>query len=120
MKYQYETVTGFFLQDDTATDAATFDYTDNYGLKQPSNDSTPPWQAFADKIASLDAEAPSGTSYRVLLFGRHGEGWHNVAEARFGTPAWDVSSRLPLCRSKVLTSPGTLLSPTFLRRNALH
>jgi hypothetical protein len=22
--------------------------------------------------------------------GRHGEGYHNVAEAFYGTPAWDV------------------------------
>jgi hypothetical protein len=28
--------------------------------------------------------------YKVLYMGRHGEGYHNVAEAFYGTPAWDV------------------------------
>jgi broad specificity phosphatase PhoE len=26
----------------------------------------------------------------VLFLGRHGQGWHNVAEAKYGTKAWDV------------------------------
>jgi hypothetical protein len=26
----------------------------------------------------------------VLFLGRHGEGYHNVAEAKYGTAAWDV------------------------------
>jgi broad specificity phosphatase PhoE len=28
--------------------------------------------------------------YKVLFMGRHGEGYHNVAEAYYGTPAWNV------------------------------
>lgn len=27
--------------------------------------------------------------YKVLFLGRHGEGWHNVAESYYGTPAWN-------------------------------
>jgi broad specificity phosphatase PhoE len=37
----------------------------------------------------LTATAPKGTSYKVLVFGRHGEGWHNVEEARVGGKLWD-------------------------------
>lgn len=29
-------------------------------------------------------------SYRLLFLGRHGEGYHNVAEDEYGTEAWDV------------------------------
>jgi broad specificity phosphatase PhoE len=29
-------------------------------------------------------------AFKVLFLGRHGEGWHNVAEAKYGTEAWDV------------------------------
>ncbi|KAF2157691.1 phosphoglycerate mutase family protein [Myriangium duriaei CBS 260.36] len=83
--FQYETVTGFFLQDQSDTDPATFDYTNNFGLVPP-----PSWPAFASRIDALNAAAPQGTSYRVLFLGRHGEGWHNVAESRYGTPAWDA------------------------------
>lgn len=28
--------------------------------------------------------------YKLLYLGRHGEGYHNVAEARYGTLAWDA------------------------------
>lgn len=38
----------------------------------------------------LNKEAPTGTSYKVLFLGRHGDGDHNVAEAFYGTAAWDV------------------------------
>ena len=34
--------------------------------------------------------------YKLLYMGRHGEGYHNVAEAFYGTPAWDVSETEPL------------------------
>ena len=35
-------------------------------------------------------------SYRLLFLGRHGEGYHNVAEDEYGTEAWDVRVSLPL------------------------
>lgn len=38
----------------------------------------------------MNKQAPAGTSYRLLFLGRHGEGDHNVAEAFYGTKAWDV------------------------------
>lgn len=40
-------------------------------------------------MRSLASSAPQGTSYKVLFLGRHGQGWHNVAEAKYGTAAWD-------------------------------
>lgn len=49
------------------------------------------WQRFANKIARLNEEAQDTTSYRLLFLGRHGEGFHNVAEAYYGRDAWDVS-----------------------------
>lgn len=27
----------------------------------------------------------------MIFLGRHGQGWHNVAESKYGTEAWDVS-----------------------------
>lgn len=38
-----------------------------------------------------NANAGDNTAYKVLILGRHGEGYHNVAEREFGTPEWDVS-----------------------------
>ena len=42
-------------------------------------------------MASLEAAKKEGESYKVLFLGRHGQGWHNVAETKYGTKAWDVS-----------------------------
>ncbi len=31
--------------------------------------------------------------YKLLVMGRHGQGFHNAAESYYGTPAWNVSIR---------------------------
>lgn len=46
------------------------------------------WQRFARQVAHLNTIDKSA-SYKVLYLGRHGEGDHNVAEAYYGTAAWD-------------------------------
>lgn len=53
------------------------------------------WQRFEHELGTLNAQAPTGTSYRLLFLGRHGEGVHNVAEAFYGTKAWDVRTLAP-------------------------
>ncbi|KKY20430.1 putative phosphoglycerate mutase family protein [Diplodia seriata] len=98
----YTTVTGYFLQDDPATDPSTFDYTKvNLGLinrTYPSDAAFDPtgqktqWQRFAHHVSELNRNASAngtGVQYKVLIMGRHGEGDHNVAESYYGTPAWD-------------------------------
>ncbi|KAJ5692944.1 hypothetical protein N7462_002367 [Penicillium macrosclerotiorum] len=95
--FSFSTVTGYFLQDDPATDPDTFDYAAvNFGLISRAYDSTPEdhqndtqWQRFAQHIQSLNSTAGPQTRYKVLFLGRHGEGVHNVAERRYGTKAWD-------------------------------
>ncbi|KAK7538880.1 phosphoglycerate mutase [Phyllosticta citricarpa] len=97
--FKYTTVTGFFLQDENSTDAKTFDYSKvNLGLinrTYPTDDSYDPsgkktqWERFAHYVSSLNANAASNEQYKVLIMGRHGEGYHNVAESFYGTPAWD-------------------------------
>jgi broad specificity phosphatase PhoE len=49
------------------------------------------WQRFSAHIRHLVAQDPS---IKVIWLGRHGQGWHNVAETKYGTKAWDV--RIPL------------------------
>ncbi|OJJ33802.1 hypothetical protein ASPWEDRAFT_173235 [Aspergillus wentii DTO 134E9] len=92
-------VEGFFLQDEPTTDPSSFDYVkSNFGLisrsygsdseSDPTGQKTQ-WERFADQINALNRDSPPGTSYRVLYLGRHGEGFHNVAEQRYGTDLWD-------------------------------
>jgi len=49
------------------------------------------WQRFEHKVFRLNRESGRNVQYKVLYMGRHGEGYHNVAEAFYGTPAWNVS-----------------------------
>lgn len=37
----------------------------------------------------MNEEARDGTAIKVFFLGRHGEGWHNVAERSYGTPEWN-------------------------------
>ncbi|KAI1861666.1 uncharacterized protein JN550_010736 [Neoarthrinium moseri] len=95
----YTTVTGFFQQDDAATDPSGFDYTkSNYGLinqtyptdaKFDVDGTKTQWQRFEYYVNTLNVEADSKTQYKVLFFARHGEGYHNAAETFYGTPAWN-------------------------------
>ena len=96
----YTTITGYFLQDETSTNASTFDFkTTNFGLidrSYPYESSTPhrkhnltTWQRFARQVSSLNLHAPHDTEYKVLYMGRHGDGFHNDAQAYYGTPAWN-------------------------------
>ncbi|CEL02939.1 hypothetical protein ASPCAL04101 [Aspergillus calidoustus] len=97
--FHFTTVPGIFLQDDPATDPDTFDYVStNFGLishTYPSDETLDPaspktqWQRLAHYIETLNAYSPPETSYRLLFLGRHGQGLHNVAEARYGTVMWD-------------------------------
>lgn len=50
------------------------------------------WERFDDEVRRLNKESSKDVQYRLLYLGRHGEGWHNVAEAYYGSKAWDVST----------------------------
>lgn len=55
--------------------------------------SKPRWVRFQHWVRALNARESRGSSrtmYKVLFLGRHGQGEHNVAEAYYGTDAWDV------------------------------
>ncbi|PCH39994.1 phosphoglycerate mutase-like protein [Wolfiporia cocos MD-104 SS10] len=85
--YTFSIVTGYFAQDDpNANPAVIGALPSHFGLLDDSADR---WSKFTTRIAELNGSAPSGTMYKVLFLGRHGQGFHNVAEAKYGTEAWD-------------------------------
>lgn len=47
------------------------------------------WQRFEHQVHQLNRQAPRGTEYKLLYLGRHGDGYHNDAQAYYGTPAWN-------------------------------
>ncbi|EKM51431.1 uncharacterized protein PHACADRAFT_200260 [Phanerochaete carnosa HHB-10118-sp] len=83
----YTTIPGFFVQDDPeAVGSAIGALPPRFGLL---DDSPNRWVAFKAKIDELNARAPEGTAYKVFWLGRHGQGYHNLAEAKYGTETWD-------------------------------
>ncbi|KAK7062789.1 putative phosphoglycerate mutase pmu1 [Paramarasmius palmivorus] len=85
----YTAVPGFFIQDNATTaDAASslVFIPPRFGLLDDSDNH---WDELLAKVDRLNCEAEKGTSYKVVIFGRHGQGFHNVAEAKYGTEAWD-------------------------------
>ncbi|KAH9875688.1 hypothetical protein IAQ61_003152 [Plenodomus lingam] len=98
--YEYTVHKGLFLQSEDDTDDASFDFRKhNFGLVDrlyPTDGSTDEegreqWRRFERYIRSLNESVgkEEGRSVKVLLLGRHGQGWHNVAETKYGTRAWD-------------------------------
>ncbi|KAN0108244.1 phosphoglycerate mutase [Hyaloscypha variabilis] len=96
---QYSTVTGYFEQDEPDTDPRGYDFAShNFGLIErkyytdavfdPHHEKSQ-WQRFYFHVDELNAHAAPGVQFKVLYLGRHGEGFHNVAEALYGTKAWD-------------------------------
>ncbi|KAI0712526.1 phosphoglycerate mutase-like protein [Earliella scabrosa] len=84
---EYSIVTGFFAQDDPNADGAAIGpLPARFGLLDDSPDR---WEKFKSRIDELQKSAPAGTQYKVFFFARHGQGFHNVGEAKYGTPEWD-------------------------------
>ena len=92
----YTSLTGYFLQDDPATNASSFSFqATNFGLinrtysgQDGAQAQGTQWQRFAKEVTRLQHESPH-SQIKVLFMGRHGEGYHNAAQAYFGDPAWN-------------------------------
>ncbi|KAJ4404279.1 putative phosphoglycerate mutase pmu1 [Didymella pomorum] len=94
--YRYTVQKGVFLQSEDSTDDTEFGFKkENFGLISRSYPTDTPdtsssiWPRFETYIRSVASSAKPGESYKVLFLGRHGQGWHNVAESKYGTKAWD-------------------------------
>ncbi|RPD62745.1 phosphoglycerate mutase-like protein, partial [Lentinus tigrinus ALCF2SS1-7] len=86
-KREYSIVTGFFAQDHPDADAEAIGaLPPRFGLLDDSPDR---WEKFKARIDALNAAASPGSQYKVFFFSRHGQGFHNVAEAKYGTEVWD-------------------------------
>ncbi|PVF96751.1 phosphoglycerate mutase-like protein [Serendipita vermifera] len=84
-EYRYEVVTGWFMQDQNASQVVEFPA--SFGLLESSSDG---WKKLKEFIAEMNGDnRVPGTIHKVFFFGRHGQGWHNIAESKYGTQAWD-------------------------------
>lgn len=96
--FRFNAPSRYFLPSLSTTDPASFDpATTNFGLiSQPyPSDSTldiinaTDWQRFVHLLHTWNSAAAQGTTYKLLFLSRHGQGYHNLAESYYGTPAWD-------------------------------
>ncbi|KNG51665.1 phosphoglycerate mutase family protein [Stemphylium lycopersici] len=93
--FKYTVQKGSFMQSEDETDDKTFDFKkSNFGLIErsystDSDDKELLWKSFEKYVRSLEAAKKENESFKVLFLGRHGQGWHNVAETKYGTKAWD-------------------------------
>lgn len=101
---QIVTVPGFFVHDDPEADPSTYHYdrpTPGGGvlglLNRPYDIDTngvykTQWQKFEIWLNETNQNSSPNVTYKLIYMGRHGQGEHNVAEAKYGTIKWDVSN----------------------------
>ncbi|KAG2143629.1 histidine phosphatase superfamily [Suillus clintonianus] len=77
----YEAVKGFFVQESGAL-RGQGELPPRFGLIDSSDDR---WKTFRQEIDRLNTSSPANTQYKVIFVGRHGQGFHNVAEGKYGT-----------------------------------
>ncbi|KAF8630862.1 hypothetical protein AX17_005221 [Amanita inopinata Kibby_2008] len=81
---RYEVVKGYFIQD-SHDPAELPPVPPRFGLLDESPER---WQKLQAEIKTLNNSAEVGTSYKLFFLARHGQGFHNVAEEKYGTKAW--------------------------------
>jgi hypothetical protein len=91
----YATISGFFQQDESHT-LLSDAFNDRSGLLDPSDDG---WPRLAASLRQMNQNR--STAYKLFYLARHGQGYHNVAEAVHGTHDWD-------CHWSFLTTDGNL------------
>lgn len=62
-------------------------------------------------IKQLNRKADKYTTYKVIYIARHGQGYHNVAESLYGTPAWNCYWSLLGTDGNITWGPDPLLTP---------
>ncbi|KAF9779231.1 phosphoglycerate mutase, partial [Thelephora terrestris] len=110
----YAYIPGFFAQDDPQADPDVIGaLPDRFGLL----DSNPGhWQRFQLNITALGLEGKPGDSIKVFFLGRHGQGYHNAAQAKYGMSAWDDHwSRLD-GDGEIVWGPDSFLTPLGIQQ----
>ena len=61
----------------------------SYPNESPSDLNKTQWSRFTAHLNRMNTEAPPNTEYKLLFLSRHGQGYHNVAETKYGRKAWN-------------------------------
>ncbi|KAH7108332.1 phosphoglycerate mutase-like protein [Auriculariales sp. MPI-PUGE-AT-0066] len=77
-RYAYSLVKGVFVQDEDAYVPTANQLQPRLGLAADT------WP----DVQTMNATAPKGTIYKLIFAGRHGQGFHNVAIAKYTSNEW--------------------------------
>ncbi|KAK6205593.1 phosphoglycerate mutase [Scheffersomyces amazonensis] len=104
--WEFEVVPDVFKQSLNSTDETSFNYLDeNFGILHS-------WDDIITKLNTLNKniEDKTKTQYKLLFLSRHGQGYHNLAHAKYGNDAWnDYWSKLN-GDGKIVWGPDPLLT----------
>ncbi|KDR77515.1 hypothetical protein GALMADRAFT_224840 [Galerina marginata CBS 339.88] len=103
----YESVTGYFIHDDPEKLPLPA-VPSRFGLNDDSDDR---WPKFFECVRKLNDNSPPDISYKFILLSRHGQGYHNLAESKYGTKAWDDYWSKLNGDGEITWGPDPLLTP---------
>lgn len=82
-KWTFEIVPNYFKQLLPETDETRFNYFDEHFGKLK------PWETILKELDDLNRTSPENEVYKLLFLGRHGQGYHNLANLKYGEKAWN-------------------------------
>ncbi|KAF8887452.1 phosphoglycerate mutase [Gymnopilus junonius] len=103
----YEYVPGNFAHDDEEQSPLAA-VPHRFGLKDESKDR---WTILFQQLSDLNNGSPHNVSYKFFLLSRHGQGYHNLAESKYGTDAWDDHWSKLNGDGEIIWGPDPLLTP---------
>ncbi|KAI5478262.1 phosphoglycerate mutase family protein [Pseudohyphozyma bogoriensis] len=106
----YTVVPDIFIQDSADFNATGYNaFTDSFGLIDKSANR---WHTLTKKVEQLNRESDEYTAYKLMYLARHGEGYHNLAQSTYGTPAWNCYWSLQTTDGNITWGPDATLTPT--------
>lgn len=82
-RWTFEIVPGYFKQLDPNTDETRFNYfKEHFGKEKP-------WEQILADVRALNEKSGPDVVHKVFFLGRHGQGFHNLANLKYGEKAWN-------------------------------
>lgn len=82
-RWTFEIVPGYFKQLDSNTDETRFNYfKEHFGKEKP-------WEQILADVRALNEKSGPDVVHKVFFLGRHGQGFHNLANLKYGEKAWN-------------------------------
>lgn len=103
--WKFEPVHGFFEQSALETDDSLFNYLcQDFGIKEA-------WPRLMSKLDDLNQTSPDDVCYKMIFLARHGQGWHNVATAKYLKEDWMEKWRFLGTDGEITWGPDAKLTP---------